>query len=258
VHLSPSVRALCGCIAALLLALAAPTARADEQVLRYQLLAQDRAVGSRDVTIKYVPTPTGELRLLEAWTSFVLPIPKGTFRYEQRLGARFGGDRGFVASMSLDGQVREVQARQGIDGAWAVSRASAQGAHSEALPTEAVDLVSSEIFDGQRALRALQAGAQLSLLSAETGTVLSGPVTDLGPGTMAVGPDEIEVLRYRFEPPEGTMTLAYSRDGWLIAYDYQVLGLLVGARLQKLPPPRSFDTVLDGSLTGDTIQEEAL
>jgi hypothetical protein len=258
VHLSSLARALCGCLAALLLVLVSPSAWADEQTLRYQLLAQDRPVGSRDVTIKYIPTRGGELRLLEAWTSFVLPIPKGTFRYEQRLGARFGGDRSFVASMSLDGEVREVQARQGVDGAWSISRASAAGAYDEQLPIEAVDLISSEIFDGERALRALQSGDQLALLSAETGTVLTGPVTDLGPGTMAVGPDEVEVLRYRFEPPEGTMTLAYSRDGWLVAYDYQVLGLLVGARLQKLPPARSFDTVLDGSLTVDTVQEEAL
>ncbi len=257
-HRPSLARTLCATLAALAIALLSPAAHADEQPLRYQLLAQDRAVGSRDVTIKYLPTSTGELRLLEAWTSFVLPIAKGTLKVEQRLGARFGGDRGFVASMSTAGEVREVQARQDIDGSWTVTVASAAGAHTTQHEQAAVDLVSSELFDQERALSVLQSVDTLSVLSAETGTILTGPLTDLGPGTMAVGPREIEVQRFRFDPPDGTMTLAYSNDGWLVAYDYQLMGLIVGARLDKLPAERSFDTILDAPLTGGTVTEEAL
>ncbi len=255
---APPVRWCLAALAALSLALASPTAQADEQPLSYQLLAQDRPIGSRDVTIKYIPTSTGELRLLEAWTSFVLPIAKGTLGYEQRLGARFGGDRGFVASMATSGKVSEVQARQDVDGTWGVTKAGVAGAHSERLPADAVDMVSSELFDRERALRTLQAVQTLRLLSAETGSLMEGPLTDLGPATMAVGPDEIEVQRFRFEPPEGAMTLAYSNEGWLVAYDYQILGLLVGARLQRLPAARSFDTVIDTPLTTGTVSEEVL
>ncbi len=255
---APPLAWLLTALSVLILALAPPAALADGQPLSYQLLCQDRAVGSRDVQIKYLPTATGELRLLEAFTSFLLPIPKGTFRYEQRLGARFGGDRSFVASMSTQGEVREVQARQELDGTWAISVASAAGAHSEQLPSEAIDLVSSELFDSERALRTLQSAATLRVLSAETGAILEGPVQDLGPSTMTVGPEEIEVQRFQFRPPEGTMTLAYSNEGWLVAYDYQVMGLMVGARLQKLPPARTFDTVLDTPITTGTIQEERL
>ena len=257
-HRPTAANTVACCLIALFTALVSPAAQADELPLSYQLLAQDRPVGSRDVTIKYIPTDTGELRLIEAWTSFVLPIAKGALKYEQRLGARFDGDRSFVASMSTAGDVREVQARQAMDGTWSVSVASAAGAHNQQLPGDAVDLLSSELFDQQRALRTLQSVDALSLLSAETGTILSGPLTDLGPASMAVGPAEIEVQRFRFDPPDGTMTLAYSNDGWLVAYDYKVLGMLVGARLQKLPPARSFDTVLDAPLTTGTISEEAL
>lgn len=245
-------------LAALALVMACPEAQADEQPLSYQLLAQDRPVGSREVKVKYLTTSTGELRLLEAWTTFVLPIAKSALKYEQRLGARFGGDRGFVASMATNGLVREVQVRQEIDGSWSVSVASAEGAHSQQLPADAVDLVSSELFDQERALRTLQAAQTLKLLSAETGAIMEGTVVDLGPATMAVGPDQVEVQRFRFEPPDGTMTLAFSDEGWLVAYDYQVLGMLVGARLQRLPPARSFDTYIDAPLTTGTVREESL
>ncbi len=257
-HRLPLARTLCCCLATLVLILLSPAAQAEEQALSYRLLAQDRAVGNRTVTVKYLPTGTGELRLIEAWTSFVLPVAKGTVKYEQRLGGRCGGDRGFVASMATNGAVREVQGRQEVDGSWSVSVADADGARSWTLEPSAVDLTSAELFDQERALRTLGSTSSLKLLSTETGSILEGPVQALGPTTMAVGPDEIEVQRYRFEPAEGTMTLAYTQDGWLVAYDYQVLGMFVGARLEKLPPQRTFGTVLDAPLTTSTVSEEAL
>lgn len=243
---------------AMALLLVAPPALAEEQALHYQLLAADRAVGSRDATVKYLPTGSGELRLLEAWTSLLLPLPKGTLRYEQRLGARFGGDRSFVASMATNGEVREVQARQEADGTWSITVASAAGAYERRLEAKAIDLTSAELFDGERALQTLQAIQQLRILSAETGEVLEGPLEALGPSTIGVGPDEVEILRFRFTPPEGSMTLAYTHEGWLVAYDYGILGLLVGARLEKLPPARTFGTVLEGPLTTGVINEESL
>jgi hypothetical protein len=136
--------------------------------------------------------------------------------------------------------------------------ADADGARSWTLEPSAVDLTSAELFDQERALRTLSSVSKLKLLSTETGSILEGPVQALGPATMAVGPDEVEVLRFRFDPPEGTMTLAYTHDGWLVAYDYQVLGMFVGARLDRLPPQRTFGTVLDAPLTTSTISEESL
>jgi hypothetical protein len=258
VHRPTLARTLCRCLAVLSLALLSPAARADEQPLSYRLLARDRAVGSREVTLQYVTTDTGELRLLQAFTTFVLPIPKGTLSYEQRMGTRLGGDRSFVASMATNGEVREVQARQALDNTWAITAASAAGAHSRDLPGDAIDLTSAELLDPERALHTLGSLGTLRLLSAETGAILEGPVTALGPATLPVGPDEVEVQRFRFEPAEGPMTFAYSADGWLVAYDYQVMGLLVGARLDKLPPPRSFDTELQAPLIGGNISEEQL
>lgn len=255
----PSIaRTLCGLLTALVLALLSPAALAEEQALDYRLLAQDRAIGSRDVKIKYLSTGTGELRLIEAWTSFVLPVAKGTVKYEQRLGGRCGGNRSFVASMATNGNVREVQGRQELDGSWSVSVADADGARTWTLEPSAVDLTSVELFDQERGLHTLSSVSSLKLLSTETGSILEGPVRPLEPATMGVGPDEVEVLRFRFDPPEGTMTLAFTQDGWLVAYDYQVLGMFVGARLDKLPPARTFGTVLDAPLTTSTVTEESL
>ncbi len=182
-HRPTLARTLCRCLAVLSLALLSPAARADEQPLSYRLL--------------------GELRLLQAFTTFVLPIPKGTLSYEQRMGTRLGGDRSFVASMATNGEVREVQARQALDNTWAITAASAAGAHSRDLPGDAIDLTSAELLDPERALHTLGSLGTLRLLSAETGAILEGPVTALGPATLPVGPDEVEVQRFRFEPAEG-------------------------------------------------------
>jgi len=244
-------------LALLVLVLPGP-AQAEEQPLVYQLLANDRAIGSRRVTIKYLPTPTGEIRLLEAWTTFVLPIAKGTLRYEQRLGARLGGDRSFASSMATNEHVREVQVHQAVDARWSVSTADTEGAKSWDLDPDAVDLVTPELFDPERALSTLQGSTTMKLMSAETGGILAGSIEALGPATLQIGAAEVEVQRYRFSPPEGVMTLAFSQDGWLVAYDYQVLGILVGARLEKLPPPRTFGTALDAPITTGTVSEETL
>ncbi len=256
-----SLYALAPIIAAaiLLLIAAAPLeARAEEQPLDYQILAEDRSIGSREAQITYLPTPTGELRLLQGWTDMLLPVAKGTLRYRQRLGARLGGDRSFSASLDTAGRVREVQARQGSDGQWNVTVVDETGAQSWTLEATAVDLSSPELFDPERALRTLQQVQQLKLLSAETGAILEGPVVALGPTTLQVGSSEVQAERFRFSPPEGDMTLAYGPAGFLLAYDFQVAGVLVGARLQQLPPPRTYGTVLDTPLTAGAVQEEKI
>ncbi|MFH1466723.1 MAG: hypothetical protein ABIO70_20220 [Pseudomonadota bacterium] len=252
----PSPLRLLTLAAALLLVSAA--ARAEDQPLTYRLLSDDRPIGSRETALTYLPGPSGEIRMLKAWTTLVLPTPREAMQVKQRLGARFGGDRSFSVSLSTNGQVREIQGRQEPDGTWTISIADAQGAKTWSLESSAVDLSSPELLDPERALSTLRASDHLRLLSAETGAILEGPVEALPPRTVAVADRDLPVEVFRFSPPEGSMTLAYSQEGWLVAYDYQILGKLVGARLEKLPPPRSFDTALDAPLTGGQVLEDSL
>jgi hypothetical protein len=233
-------------------------ARAEDQPLTYRLLSDDRPIGSREATLSYLPGPTGEIRMLKAWTALVLPMPKEAYQVKQRLGARFGGDRAFSVSLSAHGEVRELQGRQELDGSWTLSLADAKGAKTWNLTADAVDLSSPELLDPERALATLRASDRLRLLSAETGGILEGPVEALPPTTLPVADRNVPVELFRFSPPEGTMTLAYAQEGWLVAYDYQILGKQVGARLERLPPPRSFDTAIDAPLTGGQVREDSL
>ena len=240
------------------LLLAPLAARAEDQPLTYRLLSDDRPVGSREASLTYLPGPNGEIRMLKAWTTLVLPLAREAMQVKQRLGARLGGDRSFSVSLSTNGAVREIQGRQELDGSWTLSLADADGAKTWNLASDAVDLSSPELMDPERALATLRACDHLRLLSAETGGILEGPVEALPPTTLPVADRTVQVERFRFTPPEGTMTLAYAPDGWLVAYDYQLLGKLVGARLERLPPPRSFDTALDAPLTGGQVSEDSL
>ncbi len=245
------------CALALALSLSS-AAQAEDQSFTYQLTASGRAIGSRDTNIQYLAGTTGEVRLLKAWTSFVLPVAGGTLSYEQRLGARLDGDRSFTSSISLSGQVREVQARVDPEGNWTVTVVELGTAKVWNLESAAVDLTSVELFDRERALNTLQQSAELRVLSAETGAIMKGGVEDLGLQTAVVGPDTVQVQRFRWSPPEGQMLLSYTTEGLLTGYEFLVNDAPVGAQLQALPPPRNYGTAIEGPLTGGAVREEQL
>lgn len=245
----------CACALSLLLSSAA---HAEDQSLTYQLTASGRAIGSRDASIQYLAGASGEVRLLKAWTAFVLPVAGGTISYEQRLGARLDGDRSFTSSISLSGQLREVQARVDLEGNWMVTVVELGSAKVWNLESAAVDLTSVELLDRERALSTLQQTASLRVLSAETGAIMEGAVENLGLQTQAVGADTVQVQRFRWSPPEGQMLLSYTTEGLLTGYEFLINGASVGAQLQALPAPRNFGTAIEGPLTGGSVREEQL
>ena len=235
-------------------AIAAPAA--EVQTFSYTLLSDDQAVGKREAGIRYLPRGRAEVRLLESWTSFDLALPAARLSFEQRLGARFGGDRTFTSSTRVNGTVREVQARLGVDGVWSVTVTSGGEAETWTLAGDAVDLTSAELFDPERALSLLARSTTLRLLSAETGRVMTGPVATLDPSTLEVGGQRVPVQRFRWTPPEGPMVLAFAEDGYLLAYDWQAVGRLVGARMGSLPAPRTWGG--GQAVVDEGVQEEGL
>ncbi|MBN1337328.1 MAG: hypothetical protein JXB39_15325 [Deltaproteobacteria bacterium] len=235
-----------------------PALAAELQPLAYTILSDDQPVGRRDVGIRYLPQERGEVRILESWTSLELVAGGARLSFEQRLGARFGGDRGFASSTRANGVLREVQARLGVDGAWCVTVTSGGEANTWILAGDAVDLTSAELNDRERALPLLARIDTLRLLSAETGQVLDGPVTALEPDTIEIGGRPVPVQRFRWTPPEGAMVLAFDDEGTLLAYDWEALGRRVGARAGSLPPPRSWGGGPEASVVREAVEEEGL
>ncbi len=238
--------------------LAPPAAPAEVQPLSFTLLSDDRPVGTREAGIRYLARERGEVRLLESRTALDLAVPGVRLAFEQRLGARLGGDRGFTSSTRVNGVVREVQAHLEPDGTWAVTVTTGGEARTWVLAGDAVDLTSAELLDPDRALPLLARSDALRLLSAETGQVLAGPVVALEPSTLDVGGQAVPVQRFRWSPPEGPMVLAFGENGHLLAYDWQAAGRLVGARARSLPPPRTWGGGPEQPVVQTAVQEEGL
>lgn len=244
-------------LAALLL-LAPAAALAETQTFLYRLKAAEKPVGTRDARIVYVPSETGEVRLLQSFTKFSVPLAGTQYTYVQRLGGRFGGARSFAASIEDNGQVREVQGYLSEAGQWVVTVVEKGQSKTWYLPAEDVDLTSAELMDPDRASRVLQSATTLRVLATETGGILTGPVEDLGLQEQVVGQQAMNVHRFRWSPPGGDMVLSYDDDGYLVSYEVDVVGRRMGARLDAAPPGRTYGGALDSTLTQETVREQEL
>lgn len=239
------------------LTLAAP-ASAETRTLTYQLLAENRSMGSREAKLNYLAGERGEIVTLQAWTELGINLGAVTYQYKQRLGGRFGGNRSFSSSMSENGKVREVQGQLDAAGNWDITIVENGGARHWVLPPDAVDITSAELLDTDRVLRTLEQVGTLRVLATESGAVLSGPVETLGLGDVTLGKQKVQVRKFRWSPPEGAMTLSFNQEGILVAYEMTVAGRPVSARLTAAPAPRTFEETFSLPLTGNPVGEEGV
>jgi hypothetical protein len=244
----------------LLLLLAAPAAlRAETRGFRYQLLADNRATGTREVKLNYLPGERGEVVTVEAWTDLAFGLGgSATYRFKQRLGGRFGGSRSFTSSVNDNGVVREVQGQVEPTGAWSVIIVEGGQARQWSHPADAIDLNSAELLDPERGLRTIEQVGTLRVLVAETGRILTGPLEPLGTKTVQVGSRSVQVRQFRWSPPEATMVLSYDVEGLLVSYETSVAGRPVAARLNALPAPRSYEETFSLPLDTNPVGEEGI
>jgi len=237
---------------------------ADTPTHRYTLRLGATEVGERTVTIRQLETPTGTLRLLQGWTSFIIPLPTGDFHYRQRLAARLGQGN-FTAAIDDGGKAREVQAHRTPDGAWQITIISGGTLKSWALPANAIDLASPDFVDGEQTLwkletiaAAVESGqtATLKVLAAETGAILEGPLKDLGVDEIEVGDRTVAAHGFTWTPGGQETTLWYTAEGLLVGWSSQVggkrlEGLIDVASIAQSLAPRIQDV-------SGAVEEEAL
>ncbi len=231
----------------LLLTLLSPDARAVDQTssqeLVYDLRLGNRVVGSREVTLRYLDTGNGVVRVIESYTALETNVAGAAVSYANRASARVE-TRGasFTSSVSENGRIREVQARQRRDGSWKVTIIEDGQLATTTLRADQVDLSSLELLDPVRH-RELTERPRAEVLAAETGTLLAGTVEDLGEGTLTVGGQDIAVHRWAWSPAAGRHQLAWSLDGLLVAYDATWMGSTLSAVLREPPPARSYGEI---------------
>jgi hypothetical protein len=252
-HLLPL---LLGC----LLALAAAPARAADAVLRYTLSMDGKAVGSRELTLTSLPAEPGgpSVRMTSSFTELQVTLAGVPWSFQQRASAVVrDGRSSFTSSVQENGRLREVQARQGQDGRWRVVVLEADRAGSGELRASEVTLTSMDLFDPDARLRLTTAGTA-RVLAAETGTVLEGPVEDLGEGVVRIAGQDVAVHRWAWTPAAGRMELSWSMDGLLVAYQTTVAGKKLDATLTQAPAGLSFGEVEDPRADRPTVREEEL
>ena len=99
---------------------------------------------------------------------------------------------------------------------------------------------------------------EAQILSAETGMIMTGPVSDLGERTLVINGQEVAVHAWSWTPAEGRFELAWSSDGLLLDWKAEFKGQTVHGRLRSLPLPRSFGVTTPVENDMPEIVEEEL
>lgn len=228
------------------------------QKLTYDLTVDGKHVGQRELTVRTIPSSSGEVRILESFTELTVSVAGQSYQLKNRATLKAGGTPGFTSNIEENGKLREVQGRMLPDRRWLVTVTEAGQVKTWTLRASEITLSSLDLLDPVRHALLLN-GASANLLVAETGGISAGAVEDLGEGALTVGGVEVMVRRAAFTPDTGRMELSWSSDGLLLAYETRVLGKAVKAVVTEVPAPLTFGTVeTDALQVGGAVNEEAL
>ena len=150
----------------------------DPQTLSFDLLMNGEVVGSREVSIRYLPPEEDirdrEVRIAQTWTEIDATIAGWDLSVRNRTTSHASGPRSsFTSSLSVNGDLSEVQGSLIEDGRWSLSAVSGGRLHTQELRRTEVDLSTMDLLDPVRA-RLIEGQTDVRLLSAETGEVLVG------------------------------------------------------------------------------------
>lgn len=206
----------------------------------WALTIDGQPVGTRELRVRFEGEPGDLSRFIESWTELNVGRRREAVGYRQRLSADAsdGQPASFHATLDLDGEAREVQARF-IGGVWRLMVSTPAGTEHETLHPSRVDLSTVDLFDPE-AERRLAHYEYAHVLSAEVGRVLEGPVVALGPEDVVVGGETLSTERFEWRTPEATWRFWYASNGFLVKYEAPVLGHLVQAMIVG-QVPRSVD-----------------
>jgi hypothetical protein len=246
----------------LLAALCAGPALAEEpRTVTFDLLMNGQVVGSREVTLRYIPPEEGlstsEVRITQTWTEIDTSIAGWALSVRNRTTSHASSQRSsFTSSISVNGDLSEIQGRTIENGRWKVSEIRSGKANNRELRRSEVDLSTMDLLDPVRS-QILTQLTSVNLLSAETGEVLTGVLDDLGEDDLTVGGRTVAVHRWGLDTSQGRLELAWDAEGLLLESSMVIRGQTIATRLKQLPPPREYGA-FQLSMDGPDIREEEL
>ncbi len=207
-----------------------------EHSLTWDITVQGQPVGQRTLTVKYAEGSIGLRRIMESWTDLDGQIGPIRVRYRQRMTAHADSREpaSFQSVIDENGSLREVQGRW-TPAAWLVTVNADGRARTVEMPLNRIDISTGDLIDPGTSLT-LNHFAEVRVLSAETGEVASGPVSELGISDLTIAGEQVQVTGYAWDNSQGRSAFYYSPDGFLVRYETQLLGVPMIATLVAAPP----------------------
>ncbi len=220
---------------ALLLCLASFAADTSHQLV-WNLAVKGQQVGTRTVTVKIVPAPNGSQRIMESFTELHGQVGPMRLDWRQRLTAiAVGTDpAAFTSVIDENGSAREIQGRW-TPSHWMVAINGDGRVKETEWPVGKIDLSTSDLMDPDTRFP-LAHFQTVRILSAESGDVVTGTVSQLGQSDLTVGGEKIPVTGFQVDSPQGKSVFWYSSEGYLVRYELTMLGIPMSAELSKAPP----------------------
>ncbi|MFT5680062.1 MAG: hypothetical protein ACI8RZ_000967 [Myxococcota bacterium] len=233
----------------------------DPRTVAFDLLMNGEVVGSREVTLRYIPPEEGvsehEVRVTQTWTQIDADIAGWTFTVRNRTTSHATNFRSsFTSSVSVNGDLSEIQGRTTDNGRWKVSEIRSGKHNTRELRPSEVDLSTMDLLDPIRS-QAISDLTDIHLLSAETGDVIDGVLEDLGEDDLTIGGRTVAIHRWGVDTNEGRLELAWDAEGLLLESSMVIRGQVIETRLKALPPPREYGA-FELSMDTPSIEEEEL
>jgi hypothetical protein len=208
--------------------------------LVWDLSVKGTAVGTRELTVRYLESDGGASRILESFTDLNGTVGPLKVRWRQRMTAHVDAREpaSFHSVIDQNGAILEVQGRWS-PAAWHVTSTANGRSRATDMPLGRVDLSSADLMDPYSTLP-LSHFKEARILSAETGEVLIGPIELLGVSEVKVKNQAIQVSGYSWTNTQGRSEFYYSADGFLVKYKTQLVGVDLEAVLRD-PPPGGVD-----------------
>lgn len=240
-----------------LLALA-PAAWAGEALppstLTYDLALDGKPIGTRELTIRYLPREDGERRVLESYTQATVLGQPLVCRSSGQSSARGAT---FTSSIDQAGALSQVQGIELPGGGWRLIVEDGAGVRETTLGRAQARLTCLDLLDpGRTAL--LAGGGELTLVLVETGDILTGTLDAGAIGTTKLAGQKVTVTRYTATGAAGTAKFDIDESGLLVKSELRWLGGTVTATARAVPPPRSYGVIDTIDTLSPGISEDSL
>ena len=238
-----------------------PASAEEPRTVAFDLLMNGEVVGFREVTLRYLPPEEGlrenEVRITQSWTEIDATIAGWVLTIRNRTTSHASDySSSFTSSISVNGDLSEVQGRAIEDGRWSVSEVHNGRLSTRELRRTEVDLSTMDLLDPVRS-QLIVNHTDVHLLSAETGEVLNGIVEDLGEQEIQTRDRTVAVHRWGVDTNKGRIELAWDSEGLLLDASMVIRGQTIETRLRELPPMREYG-VFELSIDVPDISEEEL